>query len=218
MPAEMLGMAGSVPAWSCSFGKRSFTVTHRDFRNGCLTMAHSPDQVRTITSLEDEEPLITPEIFELTRWAADHYLASWGEMLKAALPAGINVTVDRSVSITERGRLELRDTKREGTVKHKLLKRLSASDSVLQSELLKDAGRSAAGVLRELIKDGFAVAAETTVEAKVKPKRRKAVRLLSGDAKARKAEQHQCSSALRASGGEMFFTDLRTLGALVPRP
>ncbi|HMS08513.1 MAG TPA: hypothetical protein PKE66_03435, partial [Pyrinomonadaceae bacterium] len=185
MPAELQGTAKLGARVVVPFGKRSFTGYIIGFpkrlpADGSL----SPDQVRAITSLEDEEPLITPEIFELSRWAADHYLASWGEMLKASLPAGINVTVDRSVSITERGRLELRQLKRQGTVKHRLLSLLSESDSVLQSELLKDAGRSAAGVLRELIKAGFAASAETTVEAKVKPKRRKAVRLLSNDAEA----------------------------------
>lgn len=212
MPAELRGTAKLGARVVVPFGKRSFTGYIIAFRerlpaDGSL----SPDQVRAITSLEDEEPLITPEIFELTRWAADHYLASWGEMLKAALPAGINVTVDRSVSITERGRLELRGTQRQGTIKHRLLTRLAESDLVLQSELLKDAGRSAAGVLRELIKAGFAVAAETTVEAKVKPKRRKAVRLLSNDAVAEGSlpEQHRkVLSTLRENGGEMFFTDL----------
>ena len=212
MPAELQGTAKLGARVVVPFGKRSFTGYIIGFpkrlpADGSL----SPDQVRAITSLEDEEPLITPEIFELSRWAADHYLASWGEMLKASLPAGINVTVDRSVSITERGRLELRQLKRQGTVKHRLLSLLSESDSVLQSELLKDAGRSAAGVLRELIKAGFAASAETTVEAKVKPKRRKAVRLLSNDAEAEGSlpEQHRkVLSALRENGGEMFFSDL----------
>ena len=38
----------------------------------------------------DNAPLITPEILKLTEWAADYYVSFWGEMLKAALPAGLN--------------------------------------------------------------------------------------------------------------------------------
>ena len=38
----------------------------------------------------DDAPLITPEILKLTQWTADYYASFWGEMLKAALPAGIN--------------------------------------------------------------------------------------------------------------------------------
>ena len=38
----------------------------------------------------DDAPLITPEILKLTEWAADYYVSFWGEMLKAALPAGLN--------------------------------------------------------------------------------------------------------------------------------
>lgn len=46
--------------------------------------------VKDVIDLVDEEPLITEEILELTRWTADYYMASWGEVLKAALPAGID--------------------------------------------------------------------------------------------------------------------------------
>ena len=38
----------------------------------------------------DDAPLVTPEILKLTQWTADYYASFWGEMLKAALPAGIN--------------------------------------------------------------------------------------------------------------------------------
>ena len=38
----------------------------------------------------DDAPLITPEILKLTQWTADYYASFWGEMLKAALPAGLN--------------------------------------------------------------------------------------------------------------------------------
>jgi len=220
--AEMKAVAKLGARVVVPFGKRSFTGYITGFperlpADGSL----SPDQVRPIISLEDEEPLITPEIFELTRWAADHYIASWGEMLKAALPAGINVTVERSLSITEKGRLELKQIKTEGTIKHKLLETLQRNDAVLQSELLKDAGRSASGVLRELTKAGFVIAAETTVEARVKPKRRKAVRL-SAESSAGKddlnEQQLRILSLVKESGGEMFFTDLLELAGVSSSP
>jgi primosomal protein N' (replication factor Y) (superfamily II helicase) len=47
-------------------------------------------KLKDVAELLDEEPLITPEILGLTQWASDYYACSWGEMLKAALPAGLH--------------------------------------------------------------------------------------------------------------------------------
>lgn len=47
-------------------------------------------RLKDIIEVLDDEPLITPEILKLTQWTADYYASFWGEMLKAALPAGIN--------------------------------------------------------------------------------------------------------------------------------
>ncbi len=47
-------------------------------------------KIKDIIEVTDAEPLITPEILKLTQWTADYYASFWGEMLKAALPAGIN--------------------------------------------------------------------------------------------------------------------------------
>jgi primosomal protein N' (replication factor Y) len=47
-------------------------------------------KIKDIIQLTDEEPLITREILKLTQWTADYYASFWGEMLKAALPAGMN--------------------------------------------------------------------------------------------------------------------------------
>jgi primosomal protein N' (replication factor Y) len=38
-----------------------------------------------------EEPLFSEEMLRLTRWMADYYMCSWGEALKAAVPAGAQV-------------------------------------------------------------------------------------------------------------------------------
>ena len=63
--------------------------------------------IKEAAELLDEEPLITGEILKLTQWTADYYASSWGEVLKAALPAGINSASEQIVSITAKGRDEL---------------------------------------------------------------------------------------------------------------
>ncbi len=47
-------------------------------------------RIKEVIEVLDEEPLITPEILNLTQWTAEYYASFWGEMLKGALPAGIN--------------------------------------------------------------------------------------------------------------------------------
>ena len=88
------------------FGKRTLTGYVVAFPSE-LDPELDADSIKSVLELTDDEPLITDEILELTRWSAEYYAASWGEMLKASLPAGINAAVDQIVSITSKGRLEL---------------------------------------------------------------------------------------------------------------
>ncbi len=64
-------------------------------------------EIKDVQELLDLEAPLTPEVLELTRWVADYYAAPWGEVMRAALPAGMNTTVEQTISITPRGRGEL---------------------------------------------------------------------------------------------------------------
>lgn len=57
-----------------------------------------PADLRVIEEAVDAEPLVTEEILELTKWAAGYYSTSWGEMLKASLPSGINALIEIAYS------------------------------------------------------------------------------------------------------------------------
>ena len=56
-----------------------------------------------VIQLPDEVPLMTTELLDLTRWAADYYLCSWGEAIRAALPGGSVLRPARRVRITSEG-------------------------------------------------------------------------------------------------------------------
>src|SRR5690242_6391966 len=64
-------------------------------------------EIKDVLELLDVGPLLTPSVLEITRWVADYYAAPWGEVLRAALPAGINATVEQIVRITPAGLKEL---------------------------------------------------------------------------------------------------------------
>ena len=61
-------------------------------------------EIKDVQELLDVDPPLTAEVLELTRWVADYYAGPWGEVLRAALPAGINATVEQTIAITEAGR------------------------------------------------------------------------------------------------------------------
>jgi primosomal protein N' (replication factor Y) (superfamily II helicase) len=64
-------------------------------------------EVRDAIRVLDEAPLLTPEIVELARWAAAHYLAPLGPALKAAMPPGLDVREVLVPRLTEAGRAAL---------------------------------------------------------------------------------------------------------------
>ncbi len=67
------------------FGKRKLTgyvVALSDSRDATF-------KIKDIEDVLDTGPVLSPEIMSLTRWIADYYRSSWGEAVKAALPAGL---------------------------------------------------------------------------------------------------------------------------------
>ena len=170
--------------------------------------------VKDVVEILDEIPLINVEILTLTKWTADYYAASWGEMLKASLPAGVNATVVQFVRINEAGREQLLHKRSLRSVKDQILKRLAAGDEIAAADLEKEFGKSAARrAVRELARAGSITLRDHALVEKVKPKRRKAVRLLGGPERPNGEKplndtQQRVIDQLEQSGGEMIFTDL----------
>lgn len=166
--------------------------------------------VKNVYQLIDPEPLITPEIVELTKWASDYYFASWGEMLKASLPAGINSAVEQVAKIAENGRRTLVANSSKA-LKFRVLERIAQTEEIGLRELEKEFGVSAAKrAFRELARDGLITTAERAAATKVKPKIRKFVRLIGSALPAKKltGPQEKAIEALTQCGGESVFMDL----------
>jgi primosomal protein N' (replication factor Y) len=174
--------------------------------------------IKDAVELLDANPLLTPEVLELTRWVADYYSAPWGEILKAALPAGINSTVEQILCITQEGKDEL--TKLPAgklkTIKANALRFIALENSVALRELGKQIGESqAAKASRELEKSGWIRIEHRSRTAATKAKRRKFVGLLSPEhhasqdaAKNLTPIQQRIIQTLIEADGEISFTDL----------
>lgn len=196
------------------FGKRNLT--------GYVVELHqelSPDlgieesSVKEAIEVLDKEPLLTPEILNLTRWTADYYASSWGEVLKASLPAGLNAVSGQIVLITPEGIAELdRNTSRR-SAKMQILAYLGENGETSRRDLAKQFGNAATmRAIRELAAANLISAIQRTETSGARPKRRKAVKLLDREMSERDkpltAQQSKILDVLSAVGGEMLFTDL----------
>ena len=64
-------------------------------------------QTKDIREVLDAEPLLDAHLLELTRWVAEYYLCPWGEVIRTALPPGIDSLTRQVVRITSAGRVAM---------------------------------------------------------------------------------------------------------------
>jgi len=60
----------------------------------CVAVRHGElpqAPLKPVSGVEDPRPLLSPRMIELTRWMAARWLARWGEVLEAVLPAGVRL-------------------------------------------------------------------------------------------------------------------------------
>ena len=68
-------------------------------------------ELREVAELLDDGPILTPPLLALLRWVAGYYQHPLGEVVRTALPPGINVHSERRVRLTGAGRTALEEAK-----------------------------------------------------------------------------------------------------------
>lgn len=190
------------------FGKQILTgyavAFHSDIADIGLDSELSPADIKDIVELVDHEPLISGEILKLTRWTADYYEASWGEILKASLPAGINASVEKIVAITEPGRRAIDPAATDKNIRNRILFYLSEKEEGSLEELVKNFGKSARSEVSKLAKNGLVEVSLRSKEEKAKPKLQRVAKLIrsEGDRKLNPS-QIRVIDTLTSSSGEM---------------
>ncbi|HEX7548527.1 MAG TPA: primosomal protein N' [Candidatus Methylomirabilis sp.] len=87
-------------------GKRVLAPLGRRTVTGYLVGARScapVAEVKDLCEILDAEPLLDAHLLGLTRWVADYYLCPWGEVIRTALPPGIDSFTRRVVRLTAAG-------------------------------------------------------------------------------------------------------------------
>jgi primosomal protein N' (replication factor Y) (superfamily II helicase) len=85
------------------FGGRKVTGVVVGFEAESAGEADPAYAIKPVERVLDEVPALDAELLELTRWAAEYYGASWGEMIRTALP-GQQATLRFEVALTVAGR------------------------------------------------------------------------------------------------------------------
>lgn len=92
--------------------------------------------LKQIAEALDPAPLFNQEMMELSRWIADYYLCGWGEVLKAALPAGLHRKIQRLYYIAEALTAEqLEQLHRRAPLQAAILHALTGKKGLLLSQI-----------------------------------------------------------------------------------
>ncbi len=180
-------------------------------------------EIKEVREILEDEPLITDEILRLTNWAAEYYAASWGEILKAALPAGVSASTEKLLALTELGRNEFENPSRldRSSVAFTILSHITKAPRETDKQfrkLFRTAAQKRA--LLDLVNAGFV---ETHLETSygTQPKKQKIVRLISDElespnTKKPSAAQNRVIDTLLSEHREMLLTELITHARVSP--
>ena len=102
-------------------------------------------EIKSILDILDEQPLFPSSMVPFFKWISDYYKYPVGQVVKNALPGGLNIREYASIAITERGRNEL-DQGRPAPIAKDILDQLQ-SGSILVKDLYKKIDQDIPGAL-----------------------------------------------------------------------
>lgn len=121
-------------------------------------------EVRDIDELLDPDPIVRPDQLKLWQWVADYYFCAPGDVMKAALPAGLRLESETFIELTPDR--EEQPGARPGRNEIAVIQALDhAGKSVSLTDLEKTTGvKNLRGVVSRLIDKGVVTVAEKVVE------------------------------------------------------
>ncbi|MGZ5435607.1 MAG: primosomal protein N' [Pyrinomonadaceae bacterium] len=166
-------------------------------------------ELKEVEELLDVEPSLTAEVVELARWVAEYYAAPLGEVMRAALPAGINTSIMQVVSITEKGR-SVPPAVAGGfpPTKQRALQILAAEgEAEINAFCLRMGSSRIPKWLRELEADGFIERGDRTRTTATRAKRQKLIRLVqdryAGVPPAARSDQRHGETSTKKQAGRL---------------
>jgi primosomal protein N' (replication factor Y) (superfamily II helicase) len=174
IPPHFSGMVKKGMRVFVPFGRRRLTgyvvgISHNNEKNITL---------KVIEEVPDLEPIISKELLSLTRWIANYYHSSWGEAIKAALPAGLDDVSQDKLHLTEKGFIALTEgiqSSQASYILQALRLKKSLTSKQLQRSLKKKYSPSA---LAKLKQSGMVSIENQITRSSLKYKYEKVIRLV----------------------------------------
>lgn len=136
--------------------------------------------VKDVEQVLDADPLVTPEVLQITQWVSEYYAAPWGEAIKAALPPGISASIEQFVKISPQGRTHLEAPSAKGSSSNlsHALQLIAEAGEIKLADLAAELGKGQASkAVRELQRGGLIEADQRAGSLFAKPKQRRIVQL-----------------------------------------
>ena len=141
---------------------------------GAPAAADAPAALRDVLDVLDDGAAATPDLLRLTRWVADYYVCGWGEALRAALPAGLDVATEHRLRRTDApADPALRFDRRLGPA----LAALDAHPDLTLAGLRQRVPHATLALARRLERAGLVALDSGLADTRVAPKTETAIRL-----------------------------------------
>jgi primosomal protein N' (replication factor Y) len=142
-------------------------------------------RLREIEDVFDEIPLFDDAMLSLFEFAADYLFYPLGEVIRGALPAGINIESQQAVYLSDTGQIARKGAALRGP-KAQILQALLPDEVILRHDLLTRVKQARAYHLRELLRDGFLLPQPALAKPRVKGRTLKMFRIVEAVSLARR--------------------------------
>ncbi len=134
-------------------------------------------EAKYILELLDDEPVVNSQQLKLFQWMADYYLSSAGEVMNAALPAGLKLSSESMVQVNPA--FDWETTLFEFSQKEEILLKQLQQEPMPYSEISKLLGlKNLYSILKSLVSKEAAILYEE-VKEKFKPKTENRIRIIT---------------------------------------
>lgn len=141
-----------------------------------------PKAIKSILDVLDEHPLFPASMIPFFRWIADYYIHPIGNVIKGAMPQGLNQKDFLTVAITAEGEKALERTRHPLTpVEKEILNRLDAVPCQLKMLSHKTQIDFPVSLIRSMEREGWIMVRREMKAGRTKPKMERYVSVLDGD-------------------------------------
>ncbi len=173
-------------------------------------------QMKEVIDLLDEQPLFDERLLRLYQFLAKYLFTPLGEVIRGALPAGINIASRQKVSLTETGVFARASGLLRGP-KGILLEALEPEETLPIPILLKRVKGGRHYHIHELVRDAFLHLNDELTKPRIKAKKERYFRIVEGASLARResllkrSRQQRDVHRLLDSKGELSSSEIRRI-------